>query len=69
MFNDKLMKDVLQLPHKMLSFLVQWKNLATQKLARELEILQASLLVNIRELGGGGQGNVPRDSREAPSSN
>lgn len=68
MFNDKLMKDVLQLPHKMLSFLVQWKNLATQKLARELEILQASLLVNIRELGGG-QGNVPRDSREAPSSN
>lgn len=47
------MKDVLQLPHKMLSFLVQWKNLATQKLARELEILQASLLVNIRELGGG----------------
>lgn len=65
-FNDKLMKDVLQLPHKMLSFLVQWKNLATQKLARELEILQASLLVNIHELGAG---NVPRDSREAPSSN
>lgn len=50
-FNNKLIKDVLQLPHKVVFFMMQWKRLAPQKLGGELESLLASLLARIRTVG------------------
>lgn len=50
-FNDKLLTNVMFLPHKAMSFMIQWKNLAPVQLKEELEKVKRSLLANIRETG------------------
>jgi hypothetical protein len=52
-FEDKLLKDVMQLPHKVMSFLMQWRNLAQQKLIGELDTVQTLLRASIHSRSKG----------------
>jgi hypothetical protein len=51
-FNDKLLNNVVSLPHKALSFLKQWGPLLPLQLRDEMEKVRGSLLANVRETGG-----------------
>lgn len=51
-FNNKLLADVINLPHKVVSFLIQWRRLAPAKLRGDLDTLRGSLLASISETGG-----------------
>ena len=50
-FNNRLLRNAVSLPHKALSFLVQWKSLAPMKLRGEMEKVQGLLLASIRATG------------------
>lgn len=50
-FNNRLMKDIMTLPHRALSFAIQWRKMAPAKLRGELETAQSSLLASILALG------------------
>lgn len=51
-FTNKLLADVINLPHKVVSFLIQWRRLAPAKLRGDLDTLRGSLLASISETGG-----------------
>jgi hypothetical protein len=66
-FNNNIMKDVLQLPYKVLCLLMQWKSLRSPKVAGRLETLQDSLLAVIRKLGDQGNASSCQSGGPAPT--
>lgn len=50
-FNNKLIADISHLPHKVVSFLNQWRLLETAQLRGELDALKESLRVSIQGTG------------------
>lgn len=50
-FNNILLRNVVSLPHKAMSFMLQWKALASSQLRGELEKAHGLLLANIRAAG------------------
>uniref|UniRef100_I1NSU7 Reverse transcriptase zinc-binding domain-containing protein n=1 Tax=Oryza glaberrima TaxID=4538 RepID=I1NSU7_ORYGL len=50
-FNNKLLSNICHLPHKAVSFLIQWRGLLPEKLKVEVDGLKDSLLASIRASG------------------
>lgn len=51
-FNNKLLSNVINLPHQVISLLSHWRRLAPAKWRGELDVLRGFLLVNMQEIEG-----------------